>query len=69
MPEERVLLEPSVRTADRPLGPDQYRYVATRGWWMGSFGTSAGMLLHLTEQWIRRGSRPAPSATGCSTAR
>jgi hypothetical protein len=49
-----VLLEPSVRTADRPLGPDQYRYVATRGWWMGSFGTSAGMLLHLTEQWIRQ---------------
>jgi hypothetical protein len=54
MSEERVLLEPSVRTADCPLGPDQYRYVATRGWWMGSFGTSAGMLLHLTEQWIRQ---------------
>jgi hypothetical protein len=49
-----VLLEPAVRTADRPLGPDQYRYVATRGWWMGSFGTSAGMLLHLTEQRIRQ---------------
>ncbi len=49
-----MLLEPSVRTADCPLGPDQYRYVATRGWWMGSFGTSAGMLLHLTEQWIRQ---------------
>jgi hypothetical protein len=48
------LLEPAVRTADRPLGPDQYRYVATRGWWLGSFGTSAGMLLHLTEQWIRQ---------------
>jgi hypothetical protein len=48
------LLEPALRTADRPLGPDQYRYVATRGWWMGSFGTSTGMLLHLTEQWIRQ---------------
>jgi hypothetical protein len=47
------LLEPAVRTADRPLGPDQYRYVATHGWWMGSFGTSTGMLLHLTEQWVR----------------
>jgi hypothetical protein len=54
MPEEHVLLEPSVRTADHPLGPDQYRYVATRGWWMGSFGTSGGMLLHLTEQSIRQ---------------
>jgi hypothetical protein len=52
--QERVLLEPAVRTADHPLGPDQYRYVATRGWWMGSFGTSGGMLLHLTEQWIRQ---------------
>jgi hypothetical protein len=49
-----VLLEPAVRTADRPLGPDQYRYIATRGWWMGSFGTSTGLLLHLTEQWIRQ---------------
>jgi hypothetical protein len=48
------LLEPAVRTVDRPLGPDQYRYVATRGWWMGSFGTSGGMLLHLTEQWVRQ---------------
>jgi hypothetical protein len=48
------LLEPAVRTADLPLGPDQYRYVATRGWWMGSFGTASGMLLHLTEQWIRQ---------------
>ncbi len=48
------MLEPAVRTADRPLGPDQYRYVATHGWWLGSFGTSAGMLLHLTEQWVRQ---------------
>ena len=48
------MLEPAVRTADCPLGPDQYRYIATRGWWMGSFGTSAGLLLHLTEQWIRQ---------------
>ena len=46
--------EPAVRTVDRPLGPDQYRYIATRGWWMGSFGTSGGMLLHLTEQWVRQ---------------
>ena len=48
------MLEPAVRTADCPLGPDQYRYISTRGWWMGSFGTSAGLLLHLTEQWIRQ---------------
>ena len=48
------MLEPAVRTADCPLGPDQYRYIATRGWWMGSFGTSTGLLLHLTEQWIRQ---------------
>lgn len=49
-----MLLVPAVRTADRPLSPDQYRYIATRGWWMGSFGTSTGLLLHLTEQWIRQ---------------
>jgi hypothetical protein len=48
------LLEPDLRTVDRPLGPDQYRYVATRGWWLGSFCTSAGLLLHLTEQRIRQ---------------
>jgi hypothetical protein len=48
------LLEPAVRTADCPLAPDQYRYIATRGWWLGSFGTSDGMLLHLIEQWIRQ---------------
>jgi hypothetical protein len=52
--QERVLLEPAVRTVDCPLGPDQYRYIATRGWWMGGFDTSGGMLLHLTEQWIRQ---------------
>jgi hypothetical protein len=52
--QERALLEPAVRTADSPLGPDQYRYVATRGWWLGSFVTSTGMLLHLTEQWVRQ---------------
>ena len=48
------MLEPDLRTVDRPLGPDQYRYVATRGWWLGSFCTSAGLLLHLTEQRIRQ---------------
>lgn len=48
------MLEPAVPTADRPLGPDQYRFVATRGWWMGSFATSDGLLLHLTEQWVRQ---------------
>ena len=48
------MLEPAVRTADRPLGPDQYRYLATRGWWMGSFNAPGGLLLHLSEQWIRQ---------------
>lgn len=43
-----------MRSVDRPLRPDQYRYVATRGWWLGSFGTSTGLLLHLTEQWVRQ---------------
>jgi hypothetical protein len=48
------VLEPAVRTADSPLGADQYRYIATRGWWMGSFDTPRGLLLHLTEQCIRQ---------------
>jgi hypothetical protein len=48
------LLEPAVRTADCPLGPDQYRFIATRGWFMGSFGTPTRLLLHLTEQSIRQ---------------
>jgi hypothetical protein len=50
----RALLEPAVRTTDRPLRPDQYRLIATHGWWMGSFGTPHGLLLHLTEQSIRQ---------------
>jgi hypothetical protein len=47
------LLELAVRTTDRPLRPDQYRYLATRGWWMGSVNTREGLLLYLSEQRIR----------------
>jgi hypothetical protein len=44
------LLELAVRTIDRPLRSDQYRHLATRGWWLGSFSTPQGLLLYLSEQ-------------------
>lgn len=30
------MIDPAAAATDEPLGPGQYRYIATRAWWMAS---------------------------------
>lgn len=39
----------AIEASDRPLRPDQYTYVETHAWWLGSFGRHN----HLSEQRLR----------------
>ncbi|CRK60983.1 hypothetical protein [Alloactinosynnema sp. L-07] len=47
-----------VGATDQPVGPGQYRYVATRAWWMSSIATSDGgtdfayLAENLIETWV-----------------
>jgi hypothetical protein len=34
------VIDPAAAAVDEPLGSGQYRYVATRAWWMATFGPS-----------------------------
>jgi hypothetical protein len=37
---------------DEPLGPGQYRYIATHAWWMASGGDFAYLAENLLETWV-----------------
>jgi hypothetical protein len=39
----------AIEAFDRPLRPDQYTYVETHAWWMGTYGAHS----HLTEHYLR----------------
>lgn len=45
-----------VQVIDEPIEPGQYRYLATRAWWMASFGSRrrsyAYLAEHLMREWI-----------------
>jgi hypothetical protein len=43
------VLDLAVTTSDDPVRPDQYRYVASRAWRLGSFATPTTVHNHLTE--------------------
>lgn len=49
------VLDP-ISASDAPIGPDQYRHVATHAWWLGSFATDELVHTHLVEhmlhQWV-----------------
>ncbi len=42
----------AIEAFDRPLRPDQYTYVATHAWWMGTYRTHSHLTEHLLRQWI-----------------
>ncbi len=48
--------DPPVRAVDDPIGLDQYRYVSTHAWWLGSVGTPdavhAYLAEHVVAQWV-----------------
>lgn len=46
------MLDLAIATTDEPVGPDQYRYVATDAWWLGSFGGHQHLTEHRLRAWI-----------------
>lgn len=43
-----------LRTTDELMGPEQYRYIATHAWWMGSFSDDSGVHVHLSEHLVQQ---------------
>ncbi|WP_300019274.1 hypothetical protein [Pseudonocardia sp.] len=46
------MLDSVIATSDEPMGPDQYRFVATDAWWLGSFGAHQHLTEHRLRIWI-----------------
>ena len=42
----------AIEASDRPLRSDQYTYVETHAWWMGTFGRHTHLTEHRVRQWI-----------------
>ncbi|MDN5857989.1 MAG: hypothetical protein L0H84_05140 [Pseudonocardia sp.] len=42
----------AIEASDRPLRPDQYVYVETHAWWLGTFGRHTHLTEHRIRQWI-----------------
>jgi hypothetical protein len=46
------LLDLAITVSDRPVAPDQYFYVETHAWWLGSFGPYQHLTEHRLRQWV-----------------
>jgi hypothetical protein len=46
------LLDLAIATSDDPVGPEQYRWVATDAWWLGSFGAHQHLTEHRLRTWV-----------------
>ncbi|MBC8091914.1 MAG: hypothetical protein H7Y15_08245 [Pseudonocardia sp.] len=46
------MLDHVIATSDDPIGPDQYRFVATDAWWLGSFGAHQHLTEHRLRTWV-----------------
>ncbi|MGI5125559.1 hypothetical protein ACQEVB_01975 [Pseudonocardia sp. CA-107938] len=42
----------AIEASDRPLRSDQYTYVETHAWWMGTFGRHTHLTEHRLRQWV-----------------
>ncbi|MEJ3657691.1 hypothetical protein WEH80_32480 [Actinomycetes bacterium KLBMP 9759] len=42
----------AIEASDEPLRPDQYTFVETHAWWLGSFGRHNHLAEHRVRQWI-----------------
>lgn len=48
----------AIEASDRPLRSDQYVYVETHAWWMGTYGRHSHLTEHRLRQWVpARGDR------------
>jgi hypothetical protein len=46
------LLDLALAVSDRPVRPDQYRYVETHAWWLGTFGPHQHLTEHRLRMWV-----------------
>jgi hypothetical protein len=46
------LLDLALAVSDRPARPDQYRYVETHAWWLGTFGPHQHLTEHRVRLWV-----------------
>lgn len=48
------MLDLALAVSDRPARPDQYRYVETHAWWLGTFGPHQHLTEHRLRMWVPR---------------
>jgi hypothetical protein len=48
------LLDLALAVSDRPARPDQYRFVDTHAWWLGTFGPHQHLTEHRLRMWVPR---------------
>jgi hypothetical protein len=48
------LLDLALAVSDGPVRPDQYRYVETHAWWLGTFGPHQHLTEHRVRMWVPR---------------
>ena len=46
------MLDLAIAVSDRPVRPDQYRYVETHAWWLGTFGLHHYLSEQRLRQWV-----------------
>lgn len=52
MPDPAATTPWAIEASDRPLRPDQYTFVETHAWWLGSFGRHHHLTEHRLRQWV-----------------
>lgn len=46
------MLDLAITVSDRPVAPDQYRFVETHAWWLGTFGRYQHLAEHRVREWV-----------------
>jgi hypothetical protein len=46
------VLDLAIAVSDHPVAPDQYRFVETHAWWLGTFGPHQHLTEHVLRTWV-----------------
>lgn len=46
------MLDLAIAVSDPPVAPDQYAYIETHAWWLGTFGPHQHLTEHRLRQWV-----------------
>jgi hypothetical protein len=46
------LIDLAIAVSDRPVAPDQYTYIETHAWWLGTFGAHQHLTEHRLRHWV-----------------